>query len=177
MIYLIDRKLVPPTGVFLFRVLLEEEFKNTIHNALQDNTLDCRIVDKEMIGILNEVTKAEIPLCPLSKGKENIEIMTGDSLIMVQVVQNSRIVTHDKPQEHVSLTMNVIKATHYDLAPAGLVTLVKDIQHSSGIDSLAWYTEFRDEITKQIPVEDVRREKPKENPVQIVRSTDSISSK
>lgn len=170
MIYLIDKKLMPGNGLFRFQVLDPNEFVSVVQVALDAEALDCRIMDIDTVDVLKAITHADIPVCPIVKGGSEITLETGDALLSVHLMQ---IEPFTDPvagmQQPATATINVILATHYGFTPEGCVACVKDAQILSGTPSLEWYTEFRDTLTAEIPVEgDATDATAQENIVQIV---------
>ena len=154
MVYLIDKKLVPGIGIFRFQVLTPEEFINVLTIAIENDELDCRIMDPQSVNILKEVTSQAIPLCPLGRGSEEINLETKDALIMVNIIEVQPIiekVANDAPPNQGKVSLNVIIAYHFNYTPESMVACVLDTQIASKIPKEQWFRHFRDELVKQIP--------------------------
>ena len=170
MIYLIDKKLVPGTGLIRFQGITAEELTGIVKIGLGTKTLDCRIVDKDTVDILRQITQQNIPLCPFAKVNREITLGTGDVIIMANVIVLNEMKQYEKPSgiKLEKVQMNAIAAYYFDYTPSGVVACVIDTQIASGIDKKEWYREFRDLLVKASP-ERKNKDEIKEDNLQIVQ--------
>lgn len=153
MIYLIDKKLMPGNGMFIFEVMSAQGFTDCIQNAFKEDMLDNRVMDPEMNSILSEVTQTDIPLCPLAKGGGEITLETLDMLISVNAqMQPTGAVDAAGEHKDLRIIMDAISATHFDSTPEGIVEAIILIQAKSDIPREEWYTQLRNQLLKEVPV-------------------------
>lgn len=155
-IVLTDKKMMPGSGFFHFKVLSQEEFVETVTFALNSEILNCMIQDWEITNIISEIVGQKVPTMPLTKSQE-INLETGDKLLSIQVLINVNeeakqvLDATGQPMEQ-SILVNVIQTTYYDETPDGIVAAAIDCQNASGDTMNDWYLKLRETFNTEVPI-------------------------
>lgn len=163
---LTDRIMMPPSGMYRFKVLSQEEFIESVRLAMDSDILNNMIVDPEVTGIVSEIVGQKIQMCSLAKSQE-ITLETGDKLLSVQVLikestEKKLLDPIGKPPMEQSIFVNVIQSTYYDETPEGLVAAAINCQLASDDNMHDWFFKLRETFNREVPITDIQEYKKNE---------------